>query len=392
MSQVIDRPLPLRRWQMPLLIAGIIALALCAVGAFFNSNQFFRSYLLAYVFWLGLAIGCLGILMMQYLTGGAWGLLLRRTLESASLTLPLMLVLFVPLLFGLHSLYIWTRPDAVAAEPLLMHKHPYLNIPFFLIRAAIYFIIWIGAAYFMNRWSLRQDKTGEARFAVKLQRLSGPGLCLLAITLTLAMIDWVMSLEPQWYSTIYGVIFLAGEGLAAFAFTIAVVMLFARYKPLADMITEKRLNDLGNLLLTFVMLWAYCSFAQFLLIWSGNLREEILWYLRRLHGGWGWIGVALIVLHFFLPFFLLLFRDTKAHRRMLALVAVLIFVMRFVDVLWLIEPAFHPAHFSIHWMDFLATIGIGGLWLSMFVWRLKQKPLLPLHDPYAEETLNHEGD
>jgi hypothetical protein len=392
MSQVIDQSIRFRGLQRPLLLTGVIGIALCIIGAFFNIQQFFRSYLLAYIFWTGIALGCLGILMIQYLTGGAWGLIIRRTLESASLTLPLMLVLFVPLLFGMHSLYIWTRPEAVASDALLQHKQGYLNVPFFIIRAAIYFILWIAAAYLLNRWSIAQDRTGEPGFSLKLQRLSGPGLFLLAITLSLAMIDWVMSLEPRWYSTIYGVIFMAGEGLAAFAFATVVAILLAGHQPLSETIRQKHLHDLGNLLLTFVMLWAYCSFAQFLLIWSGNLREEVPWYSRRLHGGWGITGFILIVFHFFLPFLLLLFREVKRYRVPLAIIAVVVLGMRFVDLIWLIVPAFHPANFVMHWMDFLAAIGIGGLWLSVFVWRLKQTPLLPIHDPYLEEMFDDEDE
>lgn len=391
MSEMIQQtPQELYRWQKPLLVLGLVGLALSAVGWFFRPEQFFRSYLLAYIFWAGLTLGCLAILMMQYVTGGAWGIILRRALEGATRTLPLLILLFVPLLFGLHRLYIWTNQQIVSSDPLLVHKHPFLNIPFFLVRAALYFSFWAGVSFFLNRWSRAQDRTGAAKFAWRLEHLSGPGLFFLAVTLTLAMIDWVMSLEPRWYSTIYAVGFMAGEMLAAFAFAIAVVILLSAKKPLAGVVRRKHFRDLGNLLLTFVMLWAYCAFSQYLLIWSGNLREEIPWYLRRTAGGWGWVAISLIVFHFFLPFFLLLFREIKDHTRMLVTVAVIVILLRFVDLFWLVEPAFYPQNFSLHWLDLVATIGVGGVWLAVFIRQLRAWPLLPLHDPYAEEAFGHE--
>jgi hypothetical protein len=381
-------PSQLNRYGQPFLLIGILALAACLIGGVFTPQQFFQSYLFAYMFWVGLALGCLAILMMQYLTGGGWGIILRRVLESATRTLPLMVLLFVPLLFGLHRLYIWTHSDVVANDPLLQHKHGFLNIPFFILRAVLYFICWIVLARLLNRWSRAQDKTGAPRLAWWLEHISGPGLFVLAITLSLAMIDWVMSIEPKWYSTIYAVGYLAGEGLAGFAFSIAVVLLLARHHPFVDVIKPKHWRDLGNLLLTFVMLWAYCAFSQYLLIWAGNLREEIVWYLPRKSGGWGWIVLALIVFHFAVPFFLLLSRDIKEQRYLLLSVIAVVLVLRFVDIYWLVAPAFSPFHFAISWMDFVAPIGIGGIWLAVFSSQLSKLPLLPLNDPYAQEALH----
>jgi hypothetical protein len=385
-------PAELRRYQTPALVVGVIALAVLIVGAFFSPTQFFRSYLMAFVFWTGLALGCLGILMMQYLTGGAWGIVIRRQLESATRTLPLMALLFIPLAFGVGYLYIWSHPGVVAANHTLQQKKEYLNIPFFLVRAAVYFLVWIGAAWFLNRWSWRQDQTADPTFSRRLQRLSGPGLFVLSITLTFAMIDWVMSLEPLWYSTIYGVTFMAGVALAAYAFTVATLILLARYRPLAGRLRPRHYRDLGNLMLAFVMVWAYCSFAQYLLIWSGNLREEIPWYLRRIQGGWGWVAVSLIAIHFFLPFFLLMSRTVKRDARWLMIVALIVILMRFVDVFWLVEPAFYEADLRVHWMDFAALIGFGGLWLAVFVWQLRARPLLPLNDPYLREAFEDAGE
>jgi len=386
----------INRVQSLALVAGVIGLALCALGWFINADQFFRSYLMAFIFWTGLAVGCLAILMMQYLTGGAWGIIIRRELEAASQTLFLMALLFIPIIFGIHNLYIWSHPSDFVSDPILYHalehKHPFLNTPFFIARAVVYFILWAGMAFYLNRWSLEQDRTNDARFTLRLQAISGPGLFVLSVTLTFAMIDWVMSLEPRWYSTIYGATFLAGEALAGFAFIIAVIVLLARYKPLSDVVLPRHYRDLGNLLLAFVLLWAYCAFSQFLLIWSGNLREETPWYLRRTVGGWGWIAIALIVLHFFLPFFLLLSGDVKRNGRRLTIVAGLVILMRFVDMVWLVEPAFPQTHFGLHWMDFVAMLGLGGIWLWVFLRQLKSRRLLPVNDPYMQEALSSESE
>jgi hypothetical protein len=378
------------RYSRWFLIVGVIALVLSIVGALLNPQQFFQSYLFAYVFWIGLVIGSLAVLMMQYLTGGAWGIILRRVLESATGTLPLMVLLFVPLLFGVHRLYIWTHAAVVSSDPLLQQKHAFLNLPFFLIRAVVYFASWFVFALLMNRWSREQDHTSEPRLAWWLEHVSGPGLFVLSITLSLAMIDWVMSIEPRWYSTIYAVIYLTGDVLAALAFGIGVVLLLGRRVPFVYILRAKHWRDLGNMLLTFVMLWAYCAFSQYLLIWSGNLREEITWYLRRESGGWGWIAIALIVFHFFLPFMLLLSRQVKERSLLLFSVVVIVLALRFVDIYWFVAPAFSPFHFTISWLDVVIPIGMGGLWLAFFSRQLARHPLLPLNDPYAEEALNAE--
>ena len=391
MSQLLESPgADFNRYVRLFLIVGVVALALSLLGALFTPQQFFRSYLFAYVFWIGLVIGCLAVLMMQYVTGGAWGIILRRILESAARTLPLLLLLFLPLLFGLHRLYSWTHADVVAASAVLQHKRAFLNLPFFLIRAGVYFISWIIFAVLLNRWSREQDESGEPRIAWWLEHVSGPGLFVLAITTSLAMIDWVMTLEPEWYSTIYPVIYLAGDVLAALAFGVGIVLLLSRSAPFVYIMRPKHWRDLGNLLLTFVMLWAYCAFSQYLLIWSGNLGEEIKWYLPRKSGGWGWIALALILFHFFIPFFLLLSRDVKERRWLLLSVVVIVLALRFVDIYWFVAPAFSPFHFTVSWLDFVVPIGMGGVWLAFFTMQLAKRPLLPLRDPYAEEALNAE--
>ena len=375
------------RFQRGSLIVGVVALALCLLGAFFSRQQFFQAYLLAYIFWLGIALGCLGIVMLHNLSGGGWGVVIRRVLESGMNTLPLMALLFVPLLFGLGQLYEWARPDAVGHDEILQHKTAYLNLPFFLIRAALYFALWVGAALTMSRWSELHDANGDPGIITRLRVLSGPGLAIYVLTLTFASIDWVMSLEAHWYSTIYGVHFLSGHALAALAFAILVGGSLSQRGRFSEIVTPAHWLDLGNLLLAFVMLWAYFAFSQWLIIWSGNLPEEAVWYTRRNSGGWEWVARLLIVFHFFLPFLLLLLRSTKRRAEFLAVVAGAIIVMRFIDIFWYMMPAFRPGDFSVHWMDIVAPVGVGGLWLTIFLRQLRRVPLLPLQEPYAREVL-----
>lgn len=375
------------RLQRSCLFAGIAGLALCLVGAIFSTAQFFHSYLLAYIFWLGLALGCLGIVMLHNLSGGAWGLIIRRIVESGMMTLPLMALLFVPLLFGLSGLYEWTRPEAHAHDLLMQRKSAYLNVPFFIARAAIYFIFWAGAAWMLARWSAEHERGADARLVARQRLASGPGLVLFILTVTFASIDWIMSLEPEWYSTIYGVHFFGGHALAAFAFSILFATRLAERAPFAGIVQPRHFRDLGNLLLAFVMLWAYFAYSQWIIIWSGNLPEEISWYLRRNRGGWQWVITALILFHFIAPFLLLLSRSVKRRLQTLGAIAAAIMFMRLVDIFWYTAPAFHPGSFYLHWMDIAAPVGLGGIWLAVFFRQLGSRPLLPLNDPHAREVL-----
>jgi hypothetical protein len=373
------------------LIVGIAGLALSALWAFFNVEQFFRSYLLAYVFWIGIVLGCLAILMVQHMSGGAWGLVIRRVLEAATRTFLPMALLFIPLAIGLKFIYIWANPEAAAGNAvltrLLEHKAPYLNIPFFLGRVVFYFVVWIGMTYFLNKWSLEQDSTGDRRITRKLQVLSGPGLVLYGLTVTFASIDWVMSLEPEWFSTIFGVLFMGGQGVSAMAFIIAVLVLLKDHKPFSEIIAPRHFHDLGKLLLAFIMLWAYFNFSQFLIIWSGNLPEEIPWYIRRLQGPFKWIGLILVIFHFALPFLMLLSRDLKRNGRRLAVLAVAVIIARLVDIYWLIAPEFHHGEFHLHLLDIIAPVGLGGIWVWFFCRQLKNRPLLPIGDPELEGAI-----
>ena len=379
------------RLQRGMLIAGLAALTTTFGFYARNPDQFFRSYLLAFVFWIGFPLGSMAILMLNHLTGGDWGLPIRRPLEAATRTFPAILILFIPLLLGLKTLYPWMRPEVVTGDAVLRAKAFYLNPSFFLTRAAIYFVIWFGLSYVLNKWSEEQDRTGDPALAKRLEGLSGPGLIFYGLTVTYASIDWVMSLEPHWYSTIFGMIFMMIGVLCAMAMVIIVASLLARHEPFASMVVPAQFNDLGNLLLTFVMLWAYLSFSQWLIIWSGNLRDEIPWYMTRARGAWeGW-GLFLIIFHFSVPFLLLLQRGLKRRVRALAWIAAALLVTDFMVVIWMVVPAFEPNRVHIHPQDLTAMCGIGGLWVAAFVWQLKRRPLLPLHAAQAEGVAQH-GD
>jgi len=300
-----------------------------------------------------------------------------------------MALLILPILFRLPALYSWADPRKVAADPLLQYKHPYLNVPFFLARTVIYFAAWILLAHFLNKWSRQQDETGEPDLTRRLRSLSGPGLVIYGLTVTFASVDWVMSLEASWFSTIYGMIFMVTEALAAMALVTLTVILLSRQKSLAKLISPRVLNDYGNLLLTFTMLWAYLSFSQYLIIWAGNLQEEIPWYLSRAQGGWAWVALGLIVFHFAVPFLLLLSRFVKRRAQILGWVAAGLIVMSVVDMYWLTVPAFERAGPEFHLTDWLAILGVGGVWLWRFAAQLKGRPLLPLHDPRLKEITQH---
>jgi len=370
--------------------AGAISLLICVVFALWNRTQFFRSYLFAYVFWLAIPMGCMAILMLHHLTGGWWGYSIRRLLEAGTRTFVWMAALFVPVLLGMSRLYKWAQPAEVAADPMLQYKRPYLNAPFFTLRVLIYFAIWIGLARILNKWSSEQDRTGDTRMATRLEAMSGPGLILWGLAATYSSIDWVMSLEAHWFSTMYGMIVMVVAALTAMSFVIFVLRKLSGQEPISSAVTASQFNDLGNLMLAFVMLWAYLSFSQFLIIWAGNIKDEIPWYISRAFGGWGVIAVILIVLHFALPFLLLLQRSVKRRLRMLSLVAGMLIVLSLVDVYWLVAPAYETSGPRVSVQDIFAVVGIGGLWLAAFFSELKKWPLLPEHDPRFEGVLEHE--
>jgi hypothetical protein len=383
-----DRRFELDRLQRGALGVGIVALVACIIGAPFSPAQFFRAYLAAYLFYLGIAHGCLAILMVYYLTGGAWGFLIRRTLEAGMRTLPLLAMLFTPVACGVGYLYLWAQPAVVAATKDLRHKQIYLNAPFFWVRTAIYFVLWVGLAFCLSAWSRRQDQTGNPRFGKLLSRLSGPGLVVYGVTITFAAIDWVMSLQPAFRSTIFGPLFAAGEILSGQACALLVLAWLVWRPPLDRYLSLEGLNDLGNLLFTFLVIWGYLAYFQFMLIWIANLRYDIIWYLPRARDGWQWVAAALAAFQFAVPFFLLLSRDIKRRPRALAAVAGLVLGMHLVYQYFQVMPAFAGTHLGQHWMDFLTPLAVGGPWLAYFLWQLKQYAVLPRHDENQESALH----
>jgi hypothetical protein len=387
-EQTADAMIPeLARHQRTLLTVGAGGLALAAVGGAFNPTQFFQSYLTGYMFCLGATLGCLALGMVHQLSGGAWGVVLRRPIGAASRVLPIMTLLFLPIVLGMGRLYPWTHADLVAGDEILRHKHAYLNTPFFLVRAALYFLVWNAIAYFLNAWSLEQDRTGEAQLSRRMQRLSAAGLLGYGLTITFASFDWLMSLDPHWFSTIYGVLIIGGQGLTAIAFLIVVIAWLGRREPLDQLIVPSHFHDAGNLMLAFVMLWAYFAFSQYLIIWAGDLPHEIAWYQSRLQTGWRTIGVVLIVAHFAVPFLVLLSRRVKRTSAILEKVAAGILIGRLVDLFWLIAPEFHRSGLSVSWLDVLLPFSLSALWLGCFVWQLRGRAILPVFDPEFEETM-----
>jgi hypothetical protein len=372
---------PLHRFARTALAAGAVATLACAVGAFIEPTQFLRSYLVAWLFWVGAALGSLALLMINHVTGGAWGVAIRRFLEAAVRLLPVLALLFVPIALGLPRLYEWARPEAVAADALLQHQQPYLNVPFFLARTVLYFAAWLVMSRALLAWSVKQDAATDARPTERLELLSRGGLLLMGLTMTFAAIDWMMSLDSHWSSTIYGVVFMGGSVLTGLALAIVLSALARDGTHLADAIAPDQFQDLGNLLLAFTMLWAYFAFSQFIIIWSGNLPEEISWYLARTTGGWRVITIMLIVFHFALPFVVLLSRAVKRRPLVLAAIAGAMLVARFVGDYWLVSPAFHPDGLALHWLDLATLVAVGGLFLGLVVRELAARPLVPLRDP-----------
>lgn len=365
-------------WQRRALIVGVVGLVGCVIGAFLQLDTFLKGYLIAYMFWTGLSLGCLGLLMVQYLSGGLWGLVIRRFLESGAKVLPMMFLLFLPILIFRTHLYEWM---VVPVEK----NHWYLNTPWWIIRFVLYFAIWIVLMQRLTKWGTRLDSPWNVY--PRFQALSGAGCVLLSLTVSFAAVDWVMSLDPHWGSTIYGLIFFVGQGLSALCFSIIMLTVVTRYEPYADVVKPMQFHDIGKLTLAFVMLFAYFSFSQWLIIWSGNLPEEISWYLQRIRGYWGYIILAVVLFHFALPFCLLLSRDLKRAGRRLLPVALLLMCMRLVDLYWYTIPNFKEvSYFSIWYV--IAPIGIGGLWLAYFFYNLRQRPLIPAYDPQTPLFLN----
>jgi hypothetical protein len=397
MSTVSMRPQDLmappvvKTLQQRSLIVGLVFSVIAAVGAGLRPDEFFRAYLLAFMACLGVTLGSMAILMLRHLTKGAWGMVIRRILGAAMRCVPLMAVLFIPMFFGIHRLYVWARPlDGIADKHLREHLEEitksYLTVNGFVIRAIVYFAIWWALSFFLTKWSAEQDHPPMRDNSSRFKALSGPGLILYGFTITFAAIDWVMSIDPSWISTIYGLSFLIGQVLAALCFAVVVERILFDYKPMSELLKPEQVHDHGKFMLAFIMVWAYFSFSQWLIIWAGNLPEEITWYIRRLNGGWGYVGLFLVVFHFAIPFVMLISRPFKRDITRLVWLAGWLSLMRFVDLFWVIEPNFSTT-LHLSWLDLVVPIAMAGLWLAYFFRNLSSMPLVPAYDVYAVEVL-----
>lgn len=376
------RPL-LGRLMIAALVVGVIGIVLWLIAAFFNPAVLFRSYLVGFLFIVGLSLGSLVILMLHNLTGGGWGFSIRRIVESGTRTLPLTALLFIPLLFGIHELYAWSHPGVALGE----HKAQYLTERWWIIRSAAYFAVWIALGVVVAGVGGRLERTRDPKVSASLQRISGFGLVLYAVTITFASTDWVMSIEAHWFSTVFGMMFMVGQTLTMLVFAVMVLRVLATRRPLDAHLTRETFNDLGSLMLTFVILWTYMAFVQYLVIWSGNLKEDVVYYIRRTHTEWKWVALALIVLHFLVPFFLLLNRPLKRNIKALAGVALLLVVLRLVDCAWLVAPSYDTTSLWWAWTYVAAIVGLAGLWSAFFLFNLKRRDLVPAFGhPVLEKT------
>ena len=380
------------RAQRAGIVTGAVGLLALVGFGFRGWEQFLHSYLVAYVFAMAFAMGSLAILQLHHMTGGRWGFPIRRILEAGSRTIPVMTVLFIPILVGVKKIYPWAaNPEMLGNEPVTHFRRMWLQPGFFIVRAVVYLAIWNLLAFLLNKWSAEQDRTADVRLKQRMSSLAAPGTVLWALSWSWAMFDWVMSLEPTWFSSIYGMIFMVIACLAAVSFSAIMLRMLNDYEPLRESYQPSHLNDIGNLMLAFTLLWTYMSFAQFLIIWSGNLKQEITWYKVRAYTSWGYIGAALLIFHFFIPFFILLQRRVKRRVERLAVLAVWMLLITLVDIFWIIVPGFENRKSGLHVSpsDIVAVLGLFGVWLAVYMVQLKKMPLLPLHDPRFEGVLEH---
>jgi hypothetical protein len=394
-KQLDLRPPPvLKTLAQRSLIVGVLFTIVAVVLALKSPEEFYRAYLLAYMLVLGLALGSMAIIMIRHLTGGGWGVVIRRIQGAAMRTLPLLAALFIPIILGIHKLYIWAQPlenveDKHLREHLEDITKTYLTTNGFIYRAIFYFVIWNLLSYLLSKWSIEGDKPGARDNSDRFKAVAGPGLILYGFTVSFAAIDWVMSLDPSWISTIFGLVVLIGQVLAAMCFAVVIERILFDYKPMSEMLTPDFVHDHGKWILAFTMVWAYFNFSQWLIIWAGNLPAEITYYLRRLNGGWGYVGLFVVIFHFAVPFSILLSRPFKRNISKLVWLAVWMLFMRYVDLFWIIEPNFSKT-FNITVADVVVPIAIGGLWLAYFFRNLGALPLLPAYDPSAIEVLQPE--
>ena len=387
--------------QMRSFIVGAIGAVVCLIGLFVpgGPEHLMRSWLVAFMFWVGLSAGCMGVLMLTYMVGGWWGFIPRRIFLAGAQNVFLMAVFFLPILIFPKTLYEWMTPafrSALSPEKAQLWKFAsYLTQSRWTIWAIVYFIIWMGMVALLVRWARERNISpgNDRQWRLKFQKLSAPGLIMYCLTMTFASFDWVMSLSPDWYSTIFGMIFLAGQALSAFSFAAAMCILLSKEEPMSLFFKKDIMHDIGKMMLAFTMFWAYVSFSQYLIIWSGNLPEEIVWFLTRMTHGWGIIAVGIIIFHFVFPFSLLLSKDVKKNRVSLTVTAMLILFMRYVELYWYIKPNFSDAgNLKFAWLDLATAAVMGGFWMALFLRNLRSRPLFPVNDPLMDTALEHLGE
>ncbi len=372
-------------------VIGGLGILLCVAGFFANRAHFFQSYLFAFTYWGGFALGGLCVLLLNHTVGGRWGVTARRFLEAQMRTLPLIFLLALVLLFGLKDLYPWTHPEWVAHDPVLQHKSGYLNVPFFIVRIFVYFAIWWFWGMRVRRMADKQDETGDPTLRDRMRAFSAPGVLVFTFTGTFAYIDWNLSTDTEFFSTVYGAMILIGDILQTFALTILVMIFASRGDRFGGRVNAVVLHDLGNMMFAFTIFWTYLTASQLIIIWPGNLPQELVWYLDRVHGFWKWFAAVTALSMFAIPFLALLSQARKRNPRRLLRVCVWLLLARIVDLFWIVEPTFRNhtsssplssgAGFTLYWTDFAAFFGIGGVWLYVFLGQLRRRPLLPLRDP-----------
>ena len=372
-------------------VCALLGVVACAILGPANPKQFFFSWLVSFLFFLSLALGALFFVLIQYAVQGGWGIVVRRVGETIFATLPVMAVLFLPVLLGLRDLYEWAVPGAAEHDALLRWKAPYLNVPFFLIRAVIFFGSWSVIAFLYFRGSSGQDVTGDPGVSARLRRFAGPAIIVLALTQTFAAIDWIMSLTPHWYSTIFGVYFFAGSFVGFIALLSVVVVAMRRVGLLDTVITAEHLHDIGKLLFAFTAFWAYIAFSQFFLMWYANLPEETIWYKARLEGSWLQVSLLLMAGHFVAPFFFLMGRTVKRKGATLAAGGAWLLGMHFVDLYWQVMPTLHPEGLRPSLLDVAALLAVGGCFVASASWLMRRQALVPLRDPRLAESLAFEN-
>jgi hypothetical protein len=379
--------------RLPVIGAGaaVLGILACAILGAGNPKQFFFSWLVAFLFFLSLGLGALFFVLTQYAAQAGWGIVLRRIAETTFVTLPVMAVLFLPLLFGLHDLFEWSHADAAEHDALLRWKAPYLNVPFFLIRAAIYFGSWSFMAILYYRGSRGQDVTGDHAVSARLRRLAGPAIIVFALTQSFASVDWIMSLTPHWYSTMFGVYFFAGSFVGFIALLSVVAPAMRGAGLLNTVISAEHLQDVGKLLFAFTVFWAYIAFSQFFLVWYANLPEETTWFKARLEGSWMTVSLFLMAGHFVAPFFYLMGRAVKRRGPTLAVGGAWLLVMHYLDLYWQVMPTLHPEGFRPSVLDVAALVAIGGCFVAAASWLMRRQALVPLRDPRLAESLAFEN-